>query len=398
MHLIINLFELFLGLWRGTLDCDPADDIDSWGWAVLVADVWKQHGEAVANATPYLPGSFDRPPRNIAEKISSGYKAQESLTYLFGLGPGLLYGILPDIHWKNYCKIVRAYQIIYQRKIPREEVIEAHQKFYEAVEEFEEVYYQRMGSRLHFCRQSLHQLLHLASEVIRLGPGAYYTQWTMERTIGNLGEEMKQHSNPYANISQRASRRAQVNALKSSIPDLEPEETLPRGSEDLGGGYVLLRAKEEYNQVIRGVQGDTIRDYLEAVNGETYPENFQPSLQRWARLRLPNGQIARTAWKEKQKAINKVRMSRNIEIDEETLTLALIRRYPPPEQDLLEASSHTLWVCEEPDDTTMEVIEVDSIMSVVGMVPFDEGRVFVVHKMGLEIISMAGIAEPDVDN
>ncbi|KAJ7434447.1 hypothetical protein B0H11DRAFT_1938655 [Mycena galericulata] len=130
----------------------------------------------------------------------------------------------------------------------------------------------------------------------------------MERTIGNLGEEMKQHS------KSRASRRAQVNALKSSIPDLEPEETFPRGSEDLGGGYVLLHAKDEYNQVIRGVQGDTIRDYLEAVNGETYPENFQPSLQRWARLRLPNGQIARTAWKEKQKAINKVRMSRNIEL------------------------------------------------------------------------------------
>ncbi|KAJ6525540.1 hypothetical protein DFH09DRAFT_894352, partial [Mycena vulgaris] len=271
----------------------------------------------------------------------------------------------------------------------REEVLEAHKHFYEAVEEFEEIYYQRMASRLHFCRQSIHQLLHQAPEIVRVGPGPYYTQWTMERTIGNLGEEMKQHSNPYANISQRACRRAQINALKSLIPDLEPPEKLPRGAEDLGNGYILLRAKDEYNQVILGAQGDAIRDYLEAVNGEVYPENFRPHLQRWARLRLPNGQIARSAWKEKQKALNKVRMARNVrfidfdgtnayaeiqfffqtEVDDEDLTLALICRYSPPDPELLRESFKTLLVCDEPDYDEMEVIDVDSILSVVGMIP-----------------------------
>lgn len=86
----------------------------------------------------------------------------------------------------------------------------------------------------------------------------------MECAIGNLGQEMKQHSNPYANLSRRGCRRAQVNALKALIPDLEPDgEKLPRGSEDLGGNYILLRAKDEYNQVIRGEQGKAIRKYLE---------------------------------------------------------------------------------------------------------------------------------------
>ncbi|KAJ7029089.1 hypothetical protein C8F04DRAFT_1289045 [Mycena alexandri] len=223
---------------RGTIDCDPAEVFKTCSWAVLKEEVWKRHGEAVAGATPYLPGSFDRPPRNIAEKISSGYKAQECLTYFFGLGPGLLHGILPDIYWKNYCKIVRAYRIISQREIPTANVVEAYKNFYEAVED-------------------VHQFLHFAPEIIRLCPGAYYTQWTMERTIANLEEELKQHSTPYANIAQRGCRRAQVNALKV-IPDLEPPTKLPRGSEDLGSGYVLLRAKDEYNQGIHGVQGDAI--------------------------------------------------------------------------------------------------------------------------------------------
>ncbi|KAF7356061.1 hypothetical protein MVEN_00935900 [Mycena venus] len=420
MHLILNLFDLFLNLWRGTLDCDPNDNVASWDWAVLKDKIWEAHGERVASTRPYLPGSFDRPPRNIAEKINSGYKAQECLTYFFGLGPGLLYGILPDRYYRSYCKIVRAFRLSYQHEIHREEVQECHQMFCEAYKEYEELYYQRLTSRLHFCRQSMHNLLHEAPEIVRVGPGAYHGQWPMERTIGNLGEEMKQHSNPYANLSQRGVRRAQVNALKSLIPDIEPNNELPRGSEDLGHGYILLRAKDEYPQVVHGAQGDAIRQYLEEMNDEKYPDTFQPKLRRWARLRLPNGQIVRSAWKEKQKALDKVRMARNVRFtdldgeesyaevqfffqadsaDGETFSLALIHPYSAPDPDLLEVSSKTLWVCDGLDeDTPMEVIEVDSISSVVGMVPFDEGRVFVVHKMGLEVTGMAGTEEIDTEN
>jgi len=56
--------------------------------------------KTVADATPYIPGSFDRPPQN-PERISSGYKAWEFLLYFFGLGPALLYGILPDHFWRH---------------------------------------------------------------------------------------------------------------------------------------------------------------------------------------------------------------------------------------------------------------------------------------------------------
>ena len=62
----------------------------------------------------------------------------------------------------------------------------------------------------------------MAPEVVRVGPGGYYTQWMMERTIGNLGKEIKQPSNPFANLSQCGIHRSQVNALKAMIPDLEP--------------------------------------------------------------------------------------------------------------------------------------------------------------------------------
>ena len=44
----------------------------------------------------------------------------------------------------------------------------------------------------------------------------------MERTISNLGEEICQPSNPYANLFQRGLLQYQVNALTAIIPDLQP--------------------------------------------------------------------------------------------------------------------------------------------------------------------------------
>ena len=67
----------------------------------------------------------------------------------------------------------------------------------------------------------------------------------MERTIGNLGEEIRQPSNPFANLSHRGLLRCQTNALIAIFPSLRPaERDFPRGVLDLGGGYLLLRAQD----------------------------------------------------------------------------------------------------------------------------------------------------------
>jgi hypothetical protein len=62
----------------------------------------------------------------------------------------------------------------------------------------------------------------------------------MERTIGNLTQELRQPSNLYANLVQRALLRSQINSLKSIIPELEEPTGLPRNVIDLSDEYVLL--------------------------------------------------------------------------------------------------------------------------------------------------------------
>jgi len=314
MHLAsLNIPDLFINLWRGTLDCDKNDNRSTWDWAVLKGQIWENHGRDVAHATPYLPGSFDRPPRNPAEKISSGYKAWEYLLYLYGLGPGVFYNVLPQIYYKHFCKLIFAIRIINQHEIKTSDLKMAHQALIEFAHDFELLYYQRKTERLHFVRQSIHALTHLAPGVIRFGPLICSSQWTIERTIGNLGQEIRQPSQPYANLSQRGVQRCQVNALKAMIPDIEkPKNIIPHGAKDLGRGYVLLRAQEKYPSYMKDSECQELSKYLQKNFGIQMLRNWQVMVKRWARLRLPNGQVARSAWKEKLKPLEKVRMARNI--------------------------------------------------------------------------------------
>ena len=297
MHLgTFNLSDLLLPLWRGLFDHDQLDRPSDWPWAVLHGDIWEAHGIAVAAATPYLPGSFDRPPRNIAEKISSGYKAWEWLLYLYGLAPALLFGILPEPYYSHFCKLVRAMRIIQQYRINSADLILADHLFRSFAHEFELLYYQRREDRLHFCRQSVHALLHLASEVTRIGPPICSSQWTMERTIGNLGEEIKQPSNPFANLSQRGILRCQTNAFMAMFPSFRSlESNIPRGALDLGGDYVLLRAQDRYSRPMKDAEAAAFRMYIRIHHSLTnFGNEWPPKIVRWARLRLPNGQIVRS--------------------------------------------------------------------------------------------------------
>ncbi|KAJ7728718.1 hypothetical protein B0H16DRAFT_1225948, partial [Mycena metata] len=296
----------------------------------------------------------------------------------------------------------------------RDQLQRAHKLFCEVVLDFECLYYQRKESRLQFCRQSMHALVHTVPETVRVGPGGYRSQWTMERTIGNLGEEIKQHSNAYANLSQRGVRRCRTNALAAMMPSLFPEKDLSAGAEDLGNGFVLLRARDEFHQVVDGEYGTAILTFLEEEEGEAAKEGWLPRVARWARLRLPNGQIVRSVWKEAK--MTTVRPSRNIKYlyDKAAVrygevqfffqatiqqtgkehTLALVSVYSDPDPEILEESFGTVSRCDYFGEEALEVIEVGDIQAGVGMIPIgDDGAYFVAEKLGLEIDAMGGVEE-----
>ncbi|KAI0312257.1 hypothetical protein OF83DRAFT_1067502 [Amylostereum chailletii] len=432
MHLCaLNLTDLLLGLWRCTLECDKNDDRATWDWAALKDPaIWALLGAFVAAIRAYWPGSFDHIPRNPAERINSGYKAWEFLLLVYGLFPVLLYRILPDKYWRNFCKLVFAIRILHQRCITREELIKAHKALIEFEEEYHLLYFQRKVSRIHFVRQSVHQVVHAVPENIRVGPLGLTTQWPMERMIGDLGSEIRQHSKAYANLSQRAARRARDNALKAMVPDLVPPEGPPRGAKVLGDGYTLLRAMDQCSRVVRNCEAVALRSYIRGALSwpEAAVDAWDGSVIRWARLRLLTEQVSWSSWKEVEKGMENVRISRVVKLaigaeerfgevlfycqlptvfgstDGDIETVAVVSLFSRPDTELLEVSYGTaLLVCYK-GDVKLCVVSVKAIWSVVAMIPLPEhlridepapipteaytvGRgYFVVEKLGLDVI------------
>ncbi|KAL0562475.1 hypothetical protein V5O48_019612, partial [Marasmius crinis-equi] len=114
---------------------------------------------------------------------------------------------------------------------------------------------------------------------------------------------------------QRAIRVAMVNILKALDPTLktEPEVlSLPRGALDLGEGYSLRRAKDTAAHPVVAVEMAAIQEYAHK-HGLDVRNDFKVNVTRWARVGLPNGQIARSRWKEELKPLNQIRMARKVE-------------------------------------------------------------------------------------
>ncbi|KAJ4495237.1 hypothetical protein C8R41DRAFT_895335 [Lentinula lateritia] len=405
MHLLLlNLEDLLLCLWCGTLKREVSNT-DAWEWVKLVGSTWEDHGKTVANTTQYFPSSFQRPPRNPAEKLSSGYKATEYYLYVFGLGPGLFRTILDAEYWQNFCQLTSGVCILLQWSITGGQIQNAQRLLVNFAEGYENLYYQRREDRLHFCRPCVHTVgAHAVSEIIRLGPGAYSTQFAMERTIGDLGQEVKQPSNPFANLAQRALRRAQVNALKIILPEVDSDTgyTLPKGAIDLGEGRVLLRPRERKLYQAEFKEGDLLMNQF----GSSY-------VRRWGRFRLPNGQIARSLYIEQE--IFKKRKPRNtwnVKIKSNGITefgevwyyfittdkevFAMVSVYGRPDPDLLCQSSNALWACKYLSSQNLHVVPVARLQSVVSMQPLpifpheQEGQWFVVQKPGIDNALITG--------
>ena len=118
----------------------------------------------------------------------------------------------------------------------------------------------------------------------------------MERSIGDLGQEIKQPSNPFANLAQHAVLRGQINSLQAACSSLhtQPLEYVPpHAAENLGGGFYLLRALDKFKK-IGGKEGIALAEYWSKTHPTEYADEGVPTITRWARVRLPNGQIARS--------------------------------------------------------------------------------------------------------
>ncbi|KAF5370373.1 hypothetical protein D9758_006949 [Tetrapyrgos nigripes] len=387
----------------------------------VLDEVWVEHGQIITNATSYFPSFFQRPPRNPAEKISSGYKATEYFLYLFGLGPGVFRSIIPKEYYQNFCRLVSGVRILLQISIRESEAEVAKEHLISFIKEYEQLYYQHRVDRLHFCRPWLHTILHAPSEVYRVGPGLYSIQFFMERHIWILSKRLRQLSNTYGNLIAGALRHCECIAVAAMCPELYAgDKKGPRGSVDIGDQFLFLRPRERSHLWIES-DSPMERSFVQQYLSTTDPVKW------WGRLKLPNGQVSRSLWQESQSSWKNIRISRNVkfrlndiieygevqfyfmrtqeggnpvdldDIDQTGRFYALVSVYSRPDAGLLEESYNTLWACQYQGSQNLAVILVKSILSVVSVQPLpkqpdrDDGLWFVLEKCGVEEIELMGV-------
>lgn len=190
--------------------------------------------------------------------------------------------------------------------------------------EFELIYYQCRTERLHFIHQSIHALIHYAREILCLGPPICCSQWTMERAIGYYVLQIRQPSNPYANLAQRMARHSQLNAMRAKFPEIHSHTSannyqIPQFRQDLGEGYTLLRPAEPSSTLAQPCESDAIQTYITttqpvAWQGFNFHDGWEAPVHCWGRVQLPNGQVACTLQKEVDRP--NATHSRNIKVSQ----------------------------------------------------------------------------------
>ncbi|VDC06753.1 unnamed protein product [Peniophora sp. CBMAI 1063] len=332
------------------------------------------------------------------------------------MAPAMLHGVMPEPFYTHFCKAAAAVRILHQRSVKRDDLDKAYVLMNQVCEEFEWIYCARKTARIHLVRHAIHIAHHQARDATRFGMGSYLSQYTCERSIGILEALVRQPSNPYKNLSNEAVLLAQLHALYARAPELDPHRDngkLPHTAIKLDGDYALLHATERTPHEVKPEERAAIVRYM-ASFGVAVHNEWDGAITRWARLRLPNGQVARCAWRETLKELHKLRISRNIKIihgDEiafgEVLyyfqikirgserTVAMVHMYDEPDADLLKDTFGTYYSCEQVPlyaNKGLVVVDYTSIDSVVAMIPRD-GRWFLVEKITLASGTLAGIPE-----
>ena len=92
----------------------------------------------------------------------------------------------------------------------------------------------------------------------------------------------------------------------------------------------------------------------------------------------------------------------------QTKAFAVVSTFSDPDNELLESSFQALHVCEYWGDQALKVIQVDTIQSVVAMIPFEPPpesdsisyigqRHFMVEKFGLDMDELRGAQEEEAE-
>ncbi|KAG8787089.1 hypothetical protein FRC12_015914 [Ceratobasidium sp. 428] len=214
MHTVFeNIIPRLIDLWTrsGTFENFGTDEEDY----RLSKTVWTAIGEACAKSGDTIPAAFGRRVPNLSAKRSES-SAESNMLFAILLGPAILRNRFRNITYHHhFVKLVALVNKCMSWTITTEDLDFIREGFAKWVQEYEKLYYRNDPTRLRACTLPLHALLHIADDIVAMGPVWCYWAFVMERFIGALKRANLSLRFPWSSFNRHVVEVAQLAQIKT---------------------------------------------------------------------------------------------------------------------------------------------------------------------------------------
>ncbi|KAG9079769.1 hypothetical protein FRC06_007486, partial [Ceratobasidium sp. 370] len=264
MHMVFeNIIPSLIDLWThsGKYEDLGTGDEDY----ILSKPVWTAIGKACAASGDTIPAVFGCRVPNLSTKRRDSTAESNCLFAIF-LGPALLRRRFRNhAYYGHFLKLVALINKCLSWTITREDLDFIR-------EGFSKLYYRNEPDRLRACTLPLHALLHVADDIVAMGPPWCYWAFTMERFCGALVRANKSRRFPYSSLNRHIMEVTQLSQIKL-ICGLAEELNLEERRENMVvgtryNGYPnLVFARPRRLEIIPPLYRNKIATYLSTLIG-----------------------------------------------------------------------------------------------------------------------------------
>ncbi|KAG8809635.1 hypothetical protein FRC18_004456 [Serendipita sp. 400] len=197
MHLLENIMEALVLLWTGNFK-GLDEGIHEY---TIEKTVWEAIGKATEAASSHLPAAFGRRLPDISQDRTY-YTAEAWLIWTTLLARPLLYQRFKHIcYFDHFVRLVELFTQCMDWEMDIQKVEGIRAGIAQWVQDFERIYYQYDANRLPVCTLQFHMLLHVADTILDAGPVWVYWVFVMERLCRRLQRSVTSRRHPYASMN-----------------------------------------------------------------------------------------------------------------------------------------------------------------------------------------------------
>lgn len=226
----MNICHDLISIFKGNCIHLASDILDGKDKFVLSSTQWRmidKEMDSIKNGTS--ASVFPDVPRNC--KYGAHWKAAECLEFITNYALIVFEGRLPKKYMKNIHSLSVIVELCRRPALSEIDVERLKELGVEFVRGYEDLYYRKNPRRVGVCKSTIHSMVHLGWAVEQCGPPIYYSQFWVERYIGDIKSRLHATNLAAESLNENAKSAIRVNLFygnhfaskKDDLFDMEME-------------------------------------------------------------------------------------------------------------------------------------------------------------------------------